>query len=120
MIYFLRWKLARLETWLVNILGLVGIKRLPYYKTRLQMEDSTMSRCVIGLGYKQYIVDTEDAIRLADMLSKAEMFESKYNSGAGETFHVWEQEDANKFQITILPDSVYRIGKLAGKPEEKK
>jgi len=79
-----------------------------------------MSRCVIGIGYKNYIVDTEQAIRLADMLSSAEMFEEKYQSGQTNTFHVWEQDEAGKFNITILPDSVYRIGKLAGKPEEKK
>jgi dTDP-glucose pyrophosphorylase len=79
-----------------------------------------MSRCVIGLGYKNYIVDTEDAIRLGEMLSKAEMFEEKYQGNSVNTFHVWEQDDASKFTITILPDSVYRVGKLAGKPEEKK
>lgn len=80
-----------------------------------------MSRCVIALGYKNYIVNTEQAIRIADMLSTAEMFEDKYNgSGVPNSFHVWEQEDTGKFNITILPDSVYRMGKLAGKPEEKK
>lgn len=80
-----------------------------------------MSRCVIALGYKNYIVNTEQAIRLAEMLSTAEMFEEKYNgSGGSNTFHVWEQEEAGKFNMTILPDSVYRIGKLAGKPEENK
>ena len=79
-----------------------------------------MSRCVIAIGYKNYIVNTEQAIRLADMLSTAELFEEKYQSGHANTFHVWEQDEAGKFNITILPDSVYRIGKLAGKPEEKK
>jgi len=79
-----------------------------------------MSKCVINLGYKSYIVDTEDALRLGEMLTKAEMFDEKYNSNAPNTFHVWEQDDAGKFTITILPDSIYRIGKLAGKPEERK
>lgn len=79
-----------------------------------------MSRCVLSFGYKSYIVDTEQAVAVADMLCKAEMFEEKYQGNGVNTFHVWEQEEAGKFQITILPDSVYRVGKLAGKPEEKK
>ena len=79
-----------------------------------------MSRCVLSFGYKSYIVDTEQAVVVADMLSKAERFEEKYQGNGVNTFHVWEQEEVDKFSITILPDSVYRIGKLAGKPEEKK
>ena len=85
------------------------------------MKDSTMSKCVIDIGYKHYIVDTEQALIVSEMLSKAELFDDKYNgTGIPNTFHVWEQDDTTRFTITILPDSVYRIGKLAGKPEEKK
>jgi Tfp pilus assembly protein PilE len=80
-----------------------------------------MSRCVITFGYKSYVVDTEQAVAVADMLCKAERFEEKYvSSMSANTFHIWEQNEIDKFSITILPDSVYRIGKLAGKPEEKK
>ena len=81
-----------------------------------------MSKCVISLGFKNYIVDTEQAIALGEMLSKAEMFEQKYQgSGMKDTFHVWEQDgEESKFTITILPDSIYRIGKLAGRHKGEK
>lgn len=83
-----------------------------------------MSKGVVSLGYGRFVVDTQDALTILEILAKAEMFEEKYHGLAegGSTFHVWQQDQANggQYGFRLLPDSLYRMGKLAGKPEERK
>ena len=80
-----------------------------------------MSKVVISIGYKKYIVNADDAIKMAAMLSTAEMYETKYrkdDKGDSTTMHfVYPQEDAN-WHMEIMPESVYRMAKLAGKPNK--
>lgn len=78
-----------------------------------------MSKVVIEIGYKNYIVNADDAIKIAAMLSTAEVYETKYtkdDKGDSMTMHyVYPQEDV-RWRMEIMPDSVYRMAKLAGKP----
>lgn len=37
-----------------------------------------MAKVVITLGWKKYVVDAQQAVAVAEMLSKAEMYETKY------------------------------------------
>jgi hypothetical protein len=78
-----------------------------------------MSKVVIEIGYKKYIVNADDAIKMAAMLSSAEMYEMTYakdHKGDTMTMHyVYPQEDM-RWHIEIMPDNVYRMAKLAGKP----
>ena len=82
-----------------------------------------MSKVVVTLGYKPYVVDVADGVKLAEILGRAEIYEKKYRKGLeGEdsdyhyTYHVWAQESDDAFGLSVIPDEVYKIAKLAGKP----
>jgi hypothetical protein len=78
-----------------------------------------MSKVVIELNYKKYIVNADEAIKMAAILSTAEMYETTYQKDhKGETtmmHYVYPQEDM-RWHMEIMPDNVYRMAKLAGKP----
>ena len=81
-----------------------------------------MSKGVMSIGYQSYVLDTQDAVTLFEILSKAERYEDKYRgSGNKNTIHVWEADtdEQSKFSFMLLPNNLYRIAKLAGKPEDK-
>lgn len=81
-----------------------------------------MAKVVIELGWKKYIVDAQQALAISEMLSKAELYETKYVKDVddkGVTMHyVYPQEEV-RWHMEIMPDSVYRMAKLAGKPSEE-
>jgi hypothetical protein len=80
-----------------------------------------MSKVVIDIGYRKYIVNADEAIKISTMLSTAEVYETKYgkdDKGEGATSHyVYPQEDM-RWHMELMPDNVYRMAKLAGKPKQ--
>lgn len=81
-----------------------------------------MSKVAIEIGYKKYIVNADDAIKMAAMLSTSEVYETKYtkdHKGDSMTMHyVYPQEDM-RWHMEIMPDNIYRMAKLAGKPVQE-
>jgi hypothetical protein len=80
-----------------------------------------MSKIVIDLGWRKYVVNTDEAVKLAAMLSTAELYESKYTKdekGEGVVMHHIYPQDDMRWHMDIMPDSVYRMAKLAGKPTQ--
>ena len=81
-----------------------------------------MAKVIVEIGYRKYVVDAKQAVAVAEMLSKAEVYESKYTKdGEGKsvtTHHVFEVDDAPSWYMHMMPDSLYRMAKLAGKPEK--
>jgi hypothetical protein len=81
-----------------------------------------MAKVVISLGWKKYVVDAQQAVAVAEMLSKAEVYETKYvKDGEDKSttmYYVYPQEDEHGWMMEIMPDSIYRMAKLAGKPEK--
>ena len=80
-----------------------------------------MSKVVVTLGYKPYVMDPADGVALAEILGRAEMYEKKYHREEGDrdsyyTYHVWAQESDDAFSLSVIPDELYKIAKLAGKP----
>ena len=65
----------------------------------------------------EVVMDLEDAVTIIQALHKGEKYEYKYVSGGNSTHHVYPLEG---FEPTIvaMQDEVYRIAKLAGKPEK--
>ena len=63
------------------------------------------------------VMDLEDAVTIIQALNKGEKYEFKYAANNGSTQHIYPLEG---FEPTIvaLSDEVYRIAKLAGKPEK--
>lgn len=81
-----------------------------------------MSKAIIRYGYDHYIVEAEDALRIHEILAKAEHYHRNYRSTAegGTTYYVWGQDTSSEMrEITMMPDGLYRMAKLAGKPPEK-
>lgn len=82
---------------------------------------------VIDLGYNSFVMTKEQALSLIDIIEKAELYESKYinkedrerlglPAGVDQTHHVYPNEKT--FNMRIINDDLYRMAKLAGKPEK--
>lgn len=71
---------------------------------------------VISLGYGDIVLPTEDAVHLLKILEKGERYRMKYHSGNPSTYHIWPQDV--DYQAKLITDDVYRMAKLAGKPED--
>jgi hypothetical protein len=74
---------------------------------------------VIIVGYKTYVMPVEEAVAIAKSVATAEMYERKYRSSSegGTTYHVYQQEEQAEIPITVLPNVLYRMAKMAGKPQ---
>ena len=77
------------------------------------------SKCVVTLGYIDFIMDTTEALTLLGIVSKAERFKESYRDSkiGGNLYYEWEQDECeSKFVARLIPESLYRMAKLAGKP----
>lgn len=73
---------------------------------------------VMKLGWdSQFVLSIKDAVTIAEILQKAEVWKEEYVSGGGNTFHAYPNE--SKIQLELVNDDLYRMAKLAGKPEKK-
>jgi len=77
-----------------------------------------MSKVVIDIGYRKYIVNADDAIKMAAMLSTAEVYETTYTKDSTVMHFIYPQDDM-RWHMDIMPDSIYRMAKLAGKPTQE-
>ena len=77
-----------------------------------------MAKAIIKIGYKEYIMSTEDALHILDLLSKAERYETTYTSATrSKTYHVYDTPMEDKVEsLEIVHDDLYRMAKLAGRP----
>lgn len=80
-----------------------------------------MSKALIRIGYNNYAMDVSDAVAIMEIMGRAEMYQFKRDYKTTPTttsYHVWGQEAGGDDNLTIqlLPDTVYRVAKLAGKP----
>jgi hypothetical protein len=81
---------------------------------------------ILELDYKKYVLSAKDAVAVMDILNGAEMYQDRYiseaNSPTGKSHtmhHVFSQDDQEMRRISLwaIPDSLYKMAKLAGKPE---
>jgi len=79
-----------------------------------------MSKAIVRVGYSEYVMNMADAVTIMEIMSKAENYKvaRNYDTTPNTTsYHVWDQEvDHDQMNIQLLPDAVYRVAKLAGKP----
>lgn len=80
-----------------------------------------MAKACIQIGYTTYVMELSDAMKIAEALVTAEMYESKWvhdptTSGNITTYHVWEQEKSESPSLMVITDALYQNAKLAGKP----
>jgi hypothetical protein len=81
---------------------------------------------ILEVGYTKYVLSAKDAVTVMNILNGAEIYQEKYvseaNSPTGKSHtlhHVYDQGDADMRRISLwaIPDSLYKMAKLAGKPE---
>lgn len=80
---------------------------------------------VVELGYNNYVMSAKDALAMADILERAELYERRWvpteervEGGASETLHVYPND--REISMRIVSTNLYQMAKLAGKPAEKK
>jgi len=73
---------------------------------------------VVSIPYGDYVVNAEDALVIANVMARAERYQEKYRGGEPNTYHVYPV-DGRVAGMHIISDDLYRMAKLAGKPEEK-
>ena len=78
-----------------------------------------MAKAIISINYADYILDLKDAVAVAEILGKAEVYEEKYRAGADNTHHVYPNISAKGgiTNLKIVSTEFYNMCKLAGKPE---
>ena len=77
-----------------------------------------MAKAIIKIGYKEYIMSTEDALHIIDLISKAQRYETKYDyETKTKNYHVYDTPMEDKVEsLEVLHDDLYRMAKLAGSP----
>lgn len=83
-------------------------------------------KAVIGIGYREYVMEAEDALALLQVVAKAERYAAKWRKeeGGGTGYYIWAaSEDGepkghgqNVGSLRLISDDHYRIAKLAGAP----
>ena len=98
-----------------------GISNIPFSLYRF-FGGSMKAKIVISLGYRKFVMDADKALKVVELLHDAEMYESKYHSTVGDiaahnTTHVYaNDEGTSTIGIELIPEAMYALGKLAGKP----
>jgi len=82
-----------------------------------------MSKVVVEMGYKSFVMDTKDGVALMEVLGRAEMYEEKYNreeesAESRYTYHVYPMDVRSGIAMRLLSDELYKLYKIAGKPQE--
>ncbi len=69
---------------------------------------------------KKYIVKSADALKVIEILEKAEIYDDKWRKeeDGGTTYHVWSASPEDLPSLKIISDNVYQMARLAGKPEK--
>lgn len=78
-----------------------------------------MAKGIITLGYTDYVLDLKEVVTIAEIMGRAERYESKYASGSGSAHHIYENDSKELATIKLISDDFYRLAKLAGKPADK-
>jgi Tfp pilus assembly protein PilE len=75
---------------------------------------------VMEFSYTNFVVSPKDALAIAEILQRAEKYEKKYRREDGGattyTYHAWPNPE--EITMKLISDDIYRMAKLAGKPEK--
>lgn len=75
-------------------------------------------KAIVSIGYKHYVMDAEKAITMLGVLEHAEVYEQKWDKGVTSHF-VYAQDTSDHIrEVKLLPDALYKLAKLAGKPNK--
>ena len=93
---------------------------LPLWARRfiLNTKRGKRMKAIVQVGYKSYIMDAEKALAFLGMLDQAEIYESKWD-GKTSAHYIYNQENDSVRELKLVPDALYRMAKLAGKPNKE-
>ena len=78
-------------------------------------------KAIFKLGWREYVLEVEEAASMLEILMKAERYEKHYDRDTEiHTYHVWRDVDSMEHELTLITEDRYRAAKLVGKYEEKK
>jgi hypothetical protein len=77
---------------------------------------------VMEFSYSSLVLSAKDALAMAEIIQRAEKYEKKYRkdevtNSSSYTYHVWPNPD--EITMKLISDDIYRMAKLAGKPEKE-
>lgn len=75
------------------------------------------AKVMLTLGYRTYVLDAASAVQVLELLDTAEIYEMKWRSGEDSTYHVYAQDKGDAVTMQMLPQSLYLMYKLSGRPE---
>ena len=77
----------------------------------------------LRLGYLDFVIDHDKAIQILTLLDEAELYDSQYQKdvgmGASTTHYVYQNDDVKTHSLELIPDKLYKMWKLAGKPTKE-
>lgn len=79
----------------------------------------------LTIGYKQFVIDHDKAIQILTMLDGAECYDSQYHKDMGDgkgsctTHYIYPQEEITTHNLELIPDKLYAMWRLAGKPTKE-
>lgn len=79
----------------------------------------------LTIGYKSYVLDHDKAIQILTMLDGAECYDSQYQKDMGDgkgsytTHYVYPNDEIKTHSLELIPDKLYAMWKLAGKPTKE-
>lgn len=75
---------------------------------------SKITKAAINVGYTEYVVDLREAVAIAEILSGAEIYKSRYKDGTTTQSITPMTQDQHAITMRIFSDNEYRLFKLAG------
>lgn len=78
-----------------------------------------MKKAIIQIGYTNYVLDTPKALALLELLTDAEVYETKYHVvEASYTHHIFQRESSyDTYTLKLITKAQYDMAKLADKPD---
>lgn len=81
-------------------------------------------KAVITLGYREYVMEAEDALALLQVIARGERYQSNWRKEeeGGTSYYIWAESEQpgdhghNVGALRLISDDHYRIAKLAGAP----
>lgn len=79
-----------------------------------KLKENDMVIIEFGWG-NHYVLSASEAVKVAEILARAERYEEKYHSETKQTtYHVFTNKTT--LGMKIMPDDLYKMAKLAGEP----
>jgi len=77
---------------------------------------------VLEIGYRKYVMEAQQAVKVAELLANAELYDRTYipqeervDSDVEYIHHIWGAEDT--VTMRVISDHTYHTAKLAGKKD---